>query len=272
MRLSIYTFVRNGLYFDFHVEAMLRHHAPLVDEIIVDEGLSTDGTYEAIKDIDPKIKIHRNEWDRSDSKTWYIKFKNRARQNCTGDWCILLDCDEFIPEWEIARLRALLETTPHDILALRMVHFYGNYRVYQARTDREFPPRFKNAVHRNLPEIEVWGDGSDVRKVGQPLAPSEEIAVIDVHHFGEVRHAARLREKWREQTRYYKDGKLRKSLLPGFLFDLMPHRWADPEILPHLHKYDGPFIQAVRDNPAEFVRDKFALLRALEARNSRDTR
>ena len=59
MKLSIYTFVQNGLYYDFHTVAMLKHHIPLVDEIIVNEGYSTDGTYEAICDLDPKVKVFR---------------------------------------------------------------------------------------------------------------------------------------------------------------------------------------------------------------------
>lgn len=61
MKISLYTFVKNGLFYDFHVEAMLRHQLPLADEIIVNEGLSTDGTYEAIRSIDPKIQVHRFE-------------------------------------------------------------------------------------------------------------------------------------------------------------------------------------------------------------------
>jgi glycosyltransferase involved in cell wall biosynthesis len=265
-RLSLYTFVRNGLYFDFHVEAMLRHHLPLADEIIVDEGLSTDGTYEAIRGIDPKIKIFRNEWDRSDPLTWHIKFKNRARQNCTGDWCILLDCDEFIPEWEFERLREAISSTDQDIFAVRMLHFYGNYKVHQARTDREFPPKYKRVIHRNIPTIEVWGDGSDVRNTARECVPGKDVAIIDVHHFGEVRHAARLRQKWRTQARQHNAQNPRWDFVPGFVFDLFPHRWADPEILPHLHLYEGPYIQAVRDNPKEFVRDNFALVKALERR------
>ena len=33
MKISVYTSVRNGLYFDFHIAQMLRHHLPLADEI-----------------------------------------------------------------------------------------------------------------------------------------------------------------------------------------------------------------------------------------------
>src|SRR6266567_4591384 len=108
MRLSIYTFVKNGLYYDFHVVDMLRHHLPLADEIIVNEGFSSDGTYEAIRDLDPKIKVHRSHWDQSNPDSWHRDFKNDARQRCSGDWSILLDCDEFIPEWEFGRIRERL--------------------------------------------------------------------------------------------------------------------------------------------------------------------
>src|SRR6516164_6761907 len=139
MKLSIYTFVKDGLYYDFHVVDMLRHHLPLADEIIVNEGYSDDGTYEAIRDLDPKIKVYRNVWDRSDPSKWHVRFKDQARQLCTGDWCILLDCDEFIPEWEFERIRQFLPTTDRVIVPTRHMHFYGNYRVYIARPGKGVP-------------------------------------------------------------------------------------------------------------------------------------
>jgi len=269
MKISIYTFVRNGLYFDFHVVAMLRHHAVLVDEIVVDEGYSDDGTYEAIRDLHPNIRVLRNEWDRADPLTWHIKFKNRARRQCTGDWCILLDCDEFIPEWEIERLRTTLETTEEDILPVRFTHFYGNYKVHYARTDRPHPPRLGWRIHRNLPTIEVWGDGANVRAAGTPLPSPLEEHAFDVHHFGEVRHAARLRQKWRTQARQHDRTRPRWDFVPGFVFDFFPHRWDDPDVLPYLHRYEGELIRAVREDPDEFVRDGFATLKALSRAPSR---
>jgi glycosyltransferase involved in cell wall biosynthesis len=272
MRLSIYTFVRNGLYFDFHVEAMLRHHAPFVDEIIVDEGMSDDGTYEAIKDIDPKIRVFRNRWDRSDPLTWHIKFKNRARQQCTGDWCILLDCDEFIPEWEFPRLREAIARSTANILPVRFTHFYGNHRVHYTRTDRPHPPRLGFRIHRNLPPIEVWGDGANVREAGMPLGAPNAADAFEVHHFGEVRDAARLREKWRTQARQHNAQHPRWDFVPGFVFDWFPYRWEDPEVLPHLHLYEGQLIKAVRENPSEFVRDNFRLLDFVSRRDRRDIR
>ena len=60
MLLSVYTYVKNGLHYDFHVVEMLKHHLPLADEIVVNEGYSTDGTYEAIASLDSKIRITRS--------------------------------------------------------------------------------------------------------------------------------------------------------------------------------------------------------------------
>ena len=57
MLLSIYTFVQNGIFYDYHVVDMLKHHLALADEIIVNEGYSSDDTFEQIRDIDPKINI-----------------------------------------------------------------------------------------------------------------------------------------------------------------------------------------------------------------------
>ena len=82
-----------------------------------------------------------------------------------------------------------------------------------------------------------------------------------MHHYGFVRHAARLREKWRnQQGKVYGTGSFR---LPRTLFKWFPHRWEDPDFLPYLRLYDGPAIEAVRLNPGEFVRDDFRLYHLL---------
>src|SRR5581483_9896449 len=159
MKISIYTTVKNGLYFDYHIVPMLKHHLPFADEIVVNEGYSNDGTYEAIANLDPKIKIIREKWDAgSKDKTMYMQLKDRVRKACTGDWCISLDCDELIPEWEFDRVRAFLPTATKPIVALKFIHFYGNYQVYHARPEKVKWPIHKHPVHRNTDEIEVWGD------------------------------------------------------------------------------------------------------------------
>lgn len=270
MKLSIYTGVKDGLFYDFHVEAMLRHHLPLADEIIVNEGYSRDGTFEAISRIDPKIQVHRFAWDRSNPEGWHRQFKNQARQLCSGDWCILLDCDEFIPEWEFARLRAFLETTDKVVVPVTFVHFYANYRVYMARLPK-IVPHTGFRIHRNLPEVEVWGDGANVQLRGRDedtsLVASE---TFPVHHFGSVRNPARLRQKWRTQAKQHNIQNPRWDNAPSFLFDVFPHRWDDPDCLPDLDIYDGPYIQAVRDDPEEFTRDGFEVVRLLSGKRRSD--
>lgn len=262
MKLSIYTFVKNGLRQDYHVVEMLRHHLPLADEIVVHEGMSSDGTYEAIRNIDEKIKIFRSDWNMYKGMDYVIRFKDEARKRCTGDWCILLDCDEFIPEWEFEKLRDLLEEDSADAIRVKLINFYGNYKVFNSSPDRFRWPSEKLIIHRNRDDVEIFADGSSVRILG-PHIPISSLPALEIHHFGFVRHGARLREKWRNMRGRLYLAKTPKFLLPSFLFDLLPHQWMDADYLPYLNIYDGPFVQAVRDNPSEFVRDGFDLYKYL---------
>jgi glycosyltransferase involved in cell wall biosynthesis len=266
MKLSLYTFVRDGLKYDFHVVEMLKHHLPLVDELIVNEGYSTDGTFEQISHIDPKIQVFRSQWGDPTSWAWYCQFKNEARKRCTGDWCVYLDCDEFIPEWQFEPLRRHLADTSEDLVAIDVINFYANYRVLHAHPEKVHWPSRKLAIHRNRPNIEFWGDGSNVRVIGQDITWPPPPYEFSCHHFGYVRHASRLREKWRSQNRMYKARRFGLSV-PGFVFDLFPHRWDDPAFFDDLEAYEGPYIRPVRDNPKEFVRDGMQTYEAILQRN-----
>lgn len=273
MKLSIYTFVKDGIFFDYHIKEMLRHHLPLADEIIVNEGYSSDGTYEAISNIDPKIKIFRMNWSMPNDIGWFVRFKDAARLRCTGDWCILLDCDEFIPEWEFEKIRMYLESTTEAIIPMQAINFYGNFKVYNARPEKVHWPSLQMKIHRNFKEIEIIGDGSNVRlkDIGYKKIDSGT-AKFTYHHFGFVRNPARLRQKWRDIESFcqlIRKDKNTKFLLPlpSFFYNLFPHNWKDPMFLANLAIYEGPYIQAVRDNPDEFVRDGFALYEYLKKKS-----
>jgi len=55
------------------------------------------------------------------------------------------------------------------------------------------------------------------------------------------------------------DGKHRdrKTILqlPKRVFDLFPYNWMDSEIFEDLRIYPGPYMNIVKENPSEFVRD-----------------
>jgi len=255
MKISIYTIVRDGIYFDLHVEAMLRHHLPLADEIIVNEGYSTDDTFERITAIHPKIKVHREKWDVGDKPGMlYAQAKNSARARCTGDWCILLDCDEFIPEWEFDRIRQELSRATKPIFRVSHVQFYANYRVFHSNPEKIGWFKFKRQIHRNQDNIEVVYDGSNAVVVGGPDEVLDSDPFFECHHMGQIRSPARLRQKWRIEHKLKLESP-KQDRTPGIMFDLAPHDWFDAQFLDDLRVYTGRPVQAVRDNPDEFTRD-----------------
>jgi glycosyltransferase involved in cell wall biosynthesis len=262
MKLSIYTAVRNGLENDFHVEAMLRHHARLVDEIVVNEGYSTDGTYERIRNIGGNVRTFRSHWGEPRDINWYVRFKEEARKQCTGDWCILLDCDEFIPEWEFEKIREALSQTDELMLPAKFINFYGNYRVFHGAPEVVNWPARKMIIHRNDPRINIWGDGSNVKIKDQEFRWGDSEPTITVHHFGMVRDPGILRYKWWMQGRTFQ-GRVGLLRPPRMLFKLFPHNWMDAQFFDNLELYRGPLIEAVRKEPAEFTRDGMRLAEKL---------
>lgn len=68
------------------------------DEIVVVENASTDGTAELARELGAKV-ISTPDWPGFGAQ------KNRALEACTGEWILVIDCDERIS----AELRAQIE-------------------------------------------------------------------------------------------------------------------------------------------------------------------
>ena len=101
---------------------------------------------------------------------------------------MLLDADEFIPEWSFDTIRRAMQTTPKQTLPMKLLNFYGNYKVYNAFPEKFRWPDYKMNIHRNVPEIVLHGgDGSSVRHNGEEFVPAHEPAAtpgyFGVHGF-----------------------------------------------------------------------------------------
>ncbi|HEV2694390.1 MAG TPA: glycosyltransferase [Verrucomicrobiae bacterium] len=137
MKISGFTFIRNGVTLGYPFIPAIRSLLPLCDEVIVNVPRSTDDTLAAVRAIgDPKIRIVESEWDES-LRTRGLAMShhtNLALRECTGDWCVYIQGDEVLHEDSLPVLRAAMERELNHAavqgLLVDYTHFYGSYWTY----------------------------------------------------------------------------------------------------------------------------------------------
>ncbi|HSC52431.1 MAG TPA: hypothetical protein VLC98_02345 [Phnomibacter sp.] len=139
MIVSGFTYVRNGIHFDYPFEESIRSLLPLVDEMVVVVGDSHDGTREKVEAIgDPKIKIVDTVWPadlRKGGKIFALQ-ASIGLDNCRADadWIFTLQADELLHEQEIAYIRKNMEeelSNPGiEGFLFKFINFYGDFNHY----------------------------------------------------------------------------------------------------------------------------------------------
>ena len=134
MKISGFTFIRNGIQLGYPFVQSIRSLLPLCDEVIVNVPSSTDTTLDAVRTIgDPKLKIIETNWDESMRKGGLIlsHHTNIALDQCTGDWCVYIQGDEVLHEDSVALMRSSMEKSFNNPavqgLLVDYTHFYGDY-------------------------------------------------------------------------------------------------------------------------------------------------
>ncbi len=134
MKISGFTFIRNGAILGYPFVASIRSLLPLCDEIIVNVPRSTDDTLEQVRAInDPKIRILETEWDESMRSAGLAlsHHTNLALDQCTGDWRVYIQGDEVLHEDSIPAIRAAMEReldhSEVEGLLVDYTHFYGSF-------------------------------------------------------------------------------------------------------------------------------------------------
>ena len=104
MKVSAFTFIKNGQLLGYPFLQSIESVLPIVDEFIINVGESEDETLSLIKSIsNPKVRIINSKWNNSmqDRGFVYGQQKMIAQYNCTGDWAFYIEGDEVYHENEL---------------------------------------------------------------------------------------------------------------------------------------------------------------------------
>lgn len=157
MRISGFSYVRNGLDMGYPFVEAIQSILPLCDEIIVAVGDSTDNTRNAVLEIDPKVKVVDTVWDMGIKKGGFVfaQQSNAALDHISGDWAIHIQADEAMHENDHEYIHDQIKKFHNDSrmdgFLQPFLHFWGNYNYI--RTSRR--------VHRN--EIRIFKTNKFIR-------------------------------------------------------------------------------------------------------------
>ncbi len=212
MKISGFSFVRNGVKLYYPVAEMVKSILPIVDEFVIaiGKGDEDDITRDKIIEIgDPKIKIIDTEWDERYFKKGIINAiqTDIAKNECSGDWLFYLQADEVVHEKYLPvienRCRDLLDNEKVEGLLFRYKHFWGDYDHYHI-SHGWYPNEIR--IIRNRPDIHSWQSAQSFRRFDFYDNPRQEeghhklqVARVDaeVFHYGWVRPPHLMQNKKR---------------------------------------------------------------------------
>jgi hypothetical protein len=210
MKISGFSFVRNGVSLYYPIVESIKSVLPLVDEFVIAVGEGNDDTRERIVNInDPKIRIIDTVWEEKYFKKGMINSiqTDIAMKQCTGDWLFYLQADEVVHEKYLPnikkRCQELLDKPEIEGLLFRYKHFWGDYNHYHIGHGW-YPNEIR--IVRNLPDIHSWQSAQSFRKFEYYDNPRQTeghskltVAEVDaeVFHYGWVRPPHLMQNKKR---------------------------------------------------------------------------
>lgn len=212
MKISGFSFVRNGMKLYYPVIESIQSILPICDEFViaVGGGDKDDDTRERIAALnDPKIRILDTEWDPTYFWEGVINALQTdvAQQACNGDWLFYLQADEVVHEKYLpvikSRCTELLKDEEVEGLLFRYRHFWGDYYHYHGGHGWY---EHEIRIIRNKPSIHSWQSAQSFRRYDyfdNPRQPHGhhllKVAVVaaEIYHYGWVRPPHLMQNKKR---------------------------------------------------------------------------
>lgn len=212
MKISAFTFIKNGEILGYPFIESINSILSIVDEFVIAVGKSEDNTLQRIKAIpSDKIRIIETSWNDNMHDRGYVYGQQKmiAQFNCTGDWAFYLEGDEVVHEDDLPKIKETMQTYLHDdnveALVFDYYHFYGNANTYLDspawyKTEARI---IKNSIRSYAPDGLFWLV-LDRNKVGR--YPKAAHTHAKIYHYGWVRNEQQMNLKAKKvQTYWNKD-------------------------------------------------------------------
>ncbi len=222
MKVSGFTFLRNGSLLGYPYLESIRSALPLCDEFVVAVGESEDDTLERLRAMnEPKLRLIETRWNErmQDRGYVYAQQKMIAQFNCDGDWAFYLEGDEVLHERDLEAVRSAmrrhLEDRRVEALVFDYHHFFGSPQWLAVGPGwyRRAPRIIRNTI-RNYSPDGLFFVVMDRNKRGR--YPRAALAGATIHHYGHVRSIAAMREKTARVGKYWKHD---HPLFKGYVID-----------------------------------------------------
>jgi len=202
VKVSGFTFLRNGQKLGYPFVASIRSVLPIVDEFVVALGPCDDDTEQMLRAIgDPRIRIIPTQWNENIRPGYSIRGfvygqqKSIALYNCTGDWAFYLEADEVVHENDLPKIRAAMEQHLGDerveALAFDYLHFYGN-----ANTIAWSPGWYRSEVRIIRNTIPAWSSEAlffnIIETHKRSRYPRAAHSGATIYHYGWVRNEEQM--------------------------------------------------------------------------------
>jgi len=213
MKVSGFTFLRNGQKLGYPFVASIRSILPIVDEFVIALGPCEDDAEQMLRGIgDPKIRIIPTQWNERIRPDYSVKGfvygqqKSIALFNCTGDWAFYLEADEVVHENDLPKIRAALEKYLNDerveTLAFDYLHFYGN-----KNTIAWSPGWYRSEVRIIRNTIPAWSSEALFFNVltahKKSRYPRAAHTGATIYHYGWLKTASQLESKKKSNSKHW---------------------------------------------------------------------
>ncbi|MGC8774368.1 MAG: glycosyltransferase [Chlorobaculum sp.] len=210
MKISAFTFIRNGTIYGFPFIESIRSVLPIVDEFVVNVGKGDDDTLERVRAIgDPKIRILESCWNDKMRAGGYVYGQQKmiAQFNCTGDWAFYLEGDEVVHERDLPKIveacRRYLDDERVEALSFDYYHFYGNANSYLDSPGwyRREARIIRTSVRSIAPDGLFWHVLTERNKVAR--YPRAAHTGASIYHYGWVRSEEEMNRKSEGVQQYW---------------------------------------------------------------------
>ena len=213
MKVSVFTFLRNGAKLGYPFRESILSALPLADEYVVALGPSDseerDETRRILMSInDPKLKIIDSVWNERMCVDGFVygQQKMLAQSQCNGDWAFYLEADEVLHEDDLEKIHANMKkhcsNNSVEALVFDYVHFFGSpsWQAISPGWYRRAPRIIRNTIRTVACDGLFWNVIVNNKRMRWPRAA---VTGAKIYHYGHVRPVNAMNAKQQSVERYW---------------------------------------------------------------------